>query len=179
VDAIVGSASGLPDACDRAPCPERRVRRSAVVISQEGRDLTSMMSNVFTPKGFLTYGGAILLLLGIVGFLGVFSQSAFPSFWLDNGENVAHTGLGIIALAIVFVPGLNSMFEPYYRWIVILLGIVALFFAVYGFVVAGDSSGANTFGLANLESPADDILHLVVGAWALYAAWRPAPMMAR
>ena len=128
-----------------------------------------MMANVFTPKGFLTYGGVILLLLGIIGFAGIFSESAYPSFWLDSGENVAHTGLGIIALAIVFVPGLNSMFEPYYRWIVILLGIVALFFAVYGFVVSGNAE-PNTFGLANLENPSDNILHLVVGAWALYAA---------
>src|SRR5215470_1125966 len=137
-----------------------------------------MLGNVLTPKGFLTYGGAVLLLLGIVGYLGIFTQSSFPAFWLDNGEHVAHTFLGIVALAIVFVPGLNSMFAPYYRWIVILLGIVALFFAVYGFYVGGDTSGANTFGLANLESPADDILHLVVAAWALYAAWRPQPSMA-
>jgi len=76
----------------------------------------------------------------------------------------------------VFVPGLNSMFAPYYRWIVILLGIVALFFAVYGVIVAGDASGKNTFGLANLEFPADDLLNLVVGAWALYAAWKPGGM---
>jgi len=135
------------------------------------------MSNIFTPKGFLTYGGAILLLLGIVGFLNVFSQTAVPAFWLDTGENVAHTFLGIVALAIVFVPGLNTMFAPYYRWIVILLGIVALFFAVYGFYVGGNAS-PNTFNISNLESPADDILHLVVGAWALYAAWRPQPAMA-
>jgi hypothetical protein len=136
-----------------------------------------MMGNVFTPKGFLTWGGAILLLLGIVGYLGIFSQSSFPSFYLDSGENIAHTFLGIVALAIVFVPGLNSMFAPYYRWIVILLGIVALFFAVYGFYVGGNAA-PNTFGVANLESPLDDILHLVVGAWALYAAWRPQPSMA-
>jgi len=135
------------------------------------------MSNIFTPKGFLTYGGAILLLLGIVGFLNVFTQTAVPAFWLDTGENVAHTFLGIVALAIVFVPGLNTMFAPYYRWIVILLGIVALFFAVYGFYVGGNAS-PNTFNISNLESPADDILHLVVGAWALYAAWRPQPAMA-
>jgi hypothetical protein len=129
------------------------------------------MAGVFTPKGFLTYGGVILLLLGIIGFLGVFSKEAVPAFWLDTGENVAHTALGIIALAIVFVPGLNTAFAPYYRWIVILLGIVALFFAVYGFAVGGGAE-PNTFGLSNLESPSDDILHLVVGAWALYAAWR-------
>jgi len=42
-------------------------------------------------------------------------------------------------------------------------------------------TGANTFGVANLESPADDILHLVVGVWALAAAFRPMgmPMMAK
>lgn len=136
------------------------------------------MAGVFTPKGFLTYGGVILLLLGIIGFLGVFSKEAVPAFWLDTGENVAHTALGIIALAIVFVPGLNTAFAPYYRWIVILLGIVALFFAFYGFVVGGGAE-PNTFGISNLESPSDDILHLVVGVWALYAAWRaPASSMA-
>jgi hypothetical protein len=149
-----------------------------IVMSQEGRDLTSMMANVLTPKGFLTYGGAILLLLGILGFVALSSPTAYPSFYLDSGENVAHTALGIIALAIVFVPGLNTMFEPYYRWIVILLGIVALFFAVYGFVVSGNPA-PNTFGLANLENPFDNVLHLVVGVWALYAAWRPSPAMAR
>jgi len=137
-----------------------------------------MMASLFTPKGFLTYGGAVLLLLGLVGFVALNSEASSPAFWLDSGENIAHTALGIIALAIVFVPGLNTTFAPYYRWIVILLGIVALFFAAYGFLQAGQPV-PNTFGLANLENPADNILHLVVGAWALYAAWRPAPMMAR
>jgi len=137
-----------------------------------------MMASLFTPKGFLTYGGAVLLLLGLIGLFALNSATATPAFYLDNGENVAHIGLGLIALAIVFVPGLNSTFAPYYRWIVILLGIVALFFAVYGFYVGGNTA-PNTFGLSNLESPLDDILHLVVGAWALYAAWRPQPIMAR
>jgi hypothetical protein len=137
------------------------------------------MASLFTPKGFLTYGGAVLLLLGLIGFVALNSEASSPAFWLDSGENIAHTALGIIALAIVFVPGLNTTFAPYYRWIVILLGIVALFFAVYGFLQAGQPV-PNTFGLANLENPADNLLHLVVGAWALYAAWRPEPaMMAR
>src|SRR5258707_2177270 len=134
-----------------------------------------MMGNVCTPEAFLTYGGAILLLLGIVGYLNIFSDTS-SSFYLDSGENIAHTFLGIVALAIVFVPGLNSAFAPYYRWIVILLGIVALFFAVYGFYVGGNTA-PNTFGAANLERPLDDILHLVVGAWALYAAWKPSSAM--
>jgi hypothetical protein len=136
-----------------------------------------MMANIFTPKGFLTYGGAILLVLGILGFVALSSATAYPGFYLDNGENVAHTFLGIVALAIVFVPGLNTMFAPYYRWIVILLGIVALFFAAYGLLVSGNPA-PNTFGVANLENPFDNVLHLVVGLWALYAAWKPAPAMA-
>src|SRR5215475_4554349 len=125
------------------------------------------------PKQFLTIGGAILVLLGILGVLGVFNQSATPWFWLDAGENVAHLFLGVVALAAVFVPGLNSALAPYYKPIVILVGIIALFFGVYGFIVAG-AAAPNTFGLTNLESPSDNLLHLVVGAWALAAALRPA-----
>ncbi len=47
------------------------------------------------PKQFLTVGGAILLLLAIVGYLGVFSTEG-SFFWLDSGENVAH----LFAIAI-------------------------------------------------------------------------------
>jgi hypothetical protein len=119
---------------------------------------------------FLIVGGAVLLLLGVVGVLNIFTEEAYPAFWLDGGENVAHLVLGAVALAAVFVPGLNSALAPYYRPIVILVGLIALFFGVYGFVVAGDTSGANTFGLANLEF-ADNILHLVVAAWAFASAF--------
>lgn len=124
------------------------------------------------PRLFLIYGGAVLLLLGIVGYLGVFTEPNTPGFWLDSGENLAHTFLGIVALAAVFVPGLNTALKPYYRAIVALVGVIALFFAVYGLL---NASGAepNTFGVANLENPADNLLHLVVGIVALVAAWMP------
>lgn len=124
------------------------------------------------PKLFLTVGGAVLLLLGIVGYLNVFTESSTPWFWLDGGENLAHTALGVVALAAVFVPGLNTALAPYYRWIVILVGLIALFFAVYGFLQAG-AAEPNTFGVANLENPSDNLLHLVVGVVALAAAWAP------
>jgi ABC-type uncharacterized transport system permease subunit len=116
------------------------------------------------PKQFLLVGGIVLLALGLVGFAGLFSQmNSF--FYLDNGENVAHTGLGIIAIAASYLLKDANL----QKWLVVAVGIIALFFTVYGFVVAANAS-PNTFGIANLESPADDILHLVVGVWALAAA---------
>ena len=132
------------------------------------------------PKLFLTVGGAVLLLLGIVGYLDVFTESGSPDFWLDSGENLAHTVLGAVALAAVFVPGLNTALAPYYRAIVGLVAVIALFFAVYGFLQpAGTGADPNTFGLSNLESPADNLLHLVVGIVALAAIWmKPSGEMA-
>ena len=124
------------------------------------------------PRLFLLYGGAVLLLLGIVGYLGIFNKESTPWFWLDPGENLAHTVLGAVALAAVLVPGLNDVLRPYYRWIVILVGVLALFFAVYGFIQAG-AAEPNTFGVSNLENPSDNILHLVVGIVALAAAFWP------
>lgn len=124
------------------------------------------------PRLFLIVGGAVLLLLGIVGYLSVFSESGSPNFWLDGGENLAHTFLGVVALAAVFVPGLNTALAPYYRAIVGLVGVIALFFAVYGFLQpAGSSADPNTFGVANLENPADNLLHLVVGIVAIAAVY--------
>jgi hypothetical protein len=124
------------------------------------------------PRLFLTVGGAVLLLLGIVGYLNVFTESGTPAFWLDNGENLAHTVLGAVALAAVFVPGLNTALAPYYRPIVGLVGVIALFFAVYGFLQpAGTAADPNTFGISNLENPSDNLLHLVVGIVAFAAIW--------
>jgi uncharacterized membrane protein HdeD (DUF308 family) len=121
-------------------------------------------------KTFLIVGGAVLLLLGIVGYAGIFTKESTSWFWLDNGENLAHTFLGIVALAAVYVPGLNSVLRPYYRGIVALVGVIALFFAAYGFLQAGGAD-PNTFGISNLENPSDNVLHLVVGIVALAAAW--------
>jgi hypothetical protein len=123
-------------------------------------------------------GGAVLLLLGIVGFLNIFTSSAF---YLTGGENIAHVALGLVALAAVYVPGLKDTLEPYYRWLVILVGVIALFFGVYGFIAGPGNPPTvlNTFGLANLEI-VDNLIHLVVAAWAFLAVyWSPQAAMER
>ena len=118
------------------------------------------------PKQFLQLGGVILVVLGVVGLLPVFTKANIPWFYLDAGENVAHIGLGVVAIAAAYLLTDAAM----QKWLVAVVGVVALFFGIYGFVVMGQPE-PNTFGLANLESPADNLLHLVVGAWALYAAF--------
>ena len=49
------------------------------------------------------------------------------------------------------------------KWLVVVVGLLALFFAAYNIF-------STSFLGANLESPADMILHLVVGVWALWAS---------
>jgi hypothetical protein len=134
---------------------------------------------LFTPRGFLMVGGAVLTVLGLLGFF-VLNNPALSFFWLDRSENIAHIVLGLVALAAVYVPGLKDTLAPYYKWIVVLVGVIALFFGVYGFLVpAGSQAVPNTFGLANLEL-GDNLLHLVVAAWAFLAAfWSPQGAMER
>lgn len=128
------------------------------------------MNMILSPKGFLQVGGVVLVLVGLLGFFGPIGPTAedsiFGSFWwFDNGENWAHTVLGIVALLAAFLlpAGLQ-------RPLVMLVGLLGLFFAVYNVFSA-------TFLGANLESPADLVLHLVVGLWALWASKKKGAMM--
>lgn len=120
------------------------------------------------PKQFLTIGGVVLVLVAILGFVGVIGptadQSIFGSnWWFDSAENWAHLILGAVALiAASLIPG--SIQKP----LVVILGVVGVIVGLY-------SLFSPTFGSANLENPADTILHLAVGGWALAAGLRKAP----
>lgn len=115
------------------------------------------------PKHFLTLGGAVLVVVGVLGYVGVIGptpeRSLFGNFWwFDNIENLAHTVLGAAGLAAAFVFPANLQ-----RLLAYALAALALVVGVYNLM-----GSVQLFG-ANLESPADLVLHLVVGAWALYA----------
>lgn len=116
------------------------------------------------PKQFLQVGGVVLLLLGIVGYLLPGGRIIGDVWYLTPGENLAHTVLGIAAIAAAFV--LPAMYQ---KWLVIVVGVLALYFSAAGFLVRAVPP-LNYYGLANLENPYDNLLHLVVGAWALWAA---------
>jgi hypothetical protein len=130
------------------------------------------MNALFTSTGFLRYGGAVLLLVGIVGYIGVLNNVAF--FTLDAGENIAHTVLGIVGIAVGF--GIKN--AGVHRLLTWVLLITAAVFTVWGLILPsggtlnnGTWSNPNFYGLANLENPADSVLHLVVAAWAAAALY--------
>jgi hypothetical protein len=116
------------------------------------------------PKQWLIVGGAALVLLGVLGYAGIIgptpADSIFgASWWFDNAENAAHLLLGIVGLIAAFVlPGM------YQKYLVFILGIVGVLFGLYSLVIGP------TFMSANLENPADTLLHLVVGAWGIWAS---------
>ena len=115
------------------------------------------------PKNFLIIGGIVLVVVGVAGFAGIIGPtpeaSIFGSlWWFDSAENWAHLVLGIAALIVAF--GLAPLQAP----ITLIVGLLGLAVGVWGFMTP-DLLGAN------LENPADNILHLVVGLWAILS-WR-------
>ncbi len=139
------------------------------------------MSRENLPTLFLKVGGAVLLLLGLIGLIGVFNNVSW--FNLDAGENIAHIVLGVVGLGFgFFVKDANIN-----KWLVVILGVTGLVIGLGGFFLSGSTfaNGAfakpNFFGVANLENPADNLLHLAVGIVAFLAVFmdKPVPAAAR
>lgn len=116
------------------------------------------------PKQFLQIAGVVLVLLGVLGFVGVIGPTPDKSvlgdaWWFDNGENWAHLVLGVVALGAGFL-----LAENFQKLLVRVLGIVAVLVGLYSLVIGPSFLGSN------LENPLDTILHLAVGAWAILAS---------
>jgi hypothetical protein len=131
------------------------------------------LGGFFTSTSFLRYGGIVLLALGVIGLLGLPGQSFFA---LTTGENVAHLGLGVVGLAAGYaIPNVAL-----HRLLTVVVFATALVFGLWGFVLmAGGAftppatfATPNFYGLANLENPADNLLHLFVAAWSGFTLWR-------
>ena len=73
------------------------------------------------PKRFLIWGGWVLLLVGILGFLlPLIISSSYFTF--NSVENWAHILLGIIALTIGY--GIKEF--SILKWVTIIFGIIGL-----------------------------------------------------
>jgi len=127
------------------------------------------MYNPLSTKGFLQVGGVVLIIVGLFSYVlpgGVLLPPSVLGGWqFDGGEGIAHIFLGVVAIAAAYVlPA--SLHKP----LVVVVGIVGLLFGLLGGIAINTGGNANFYGLANLESPLDNVLHLFVAAWALYAS---------
>lgn len=115
-------------------------------------------------KQFLLWGGIILVVVGILGFFLIgptAERSLFGEPWVFTpGENWAHLIIGIVALIVAYSKSGEAQ-----RWLTWIAGIIALLVGIWGFVSATALGGV-------LQNPADNILHLVIGIWAVWAAYK-------
>lgn len=117
------------------------------------------------PRQFLMIAGIILLVLAALGFLLPNGMILGNTWYLTVGENLAHLVVGVLAIVSAFWTN-----EKIQKSLTQAVAIITLFFAVYGFLVA-NSPSPNTFGVANLENPYDNLLHLIVAVWAGYVGF--------
>jgi preprotein translocase subunit Sss1 len=104
--------------------------------------------------------GVVVILVGVVGLIiGDPEDGLLGLFNVDIAEDIVHLTTGGL-LAYVGFAGTNSSV----KYVVTALGVVYLLVGVIGFIVPG------LFGLLPHEySLADNILHLALGALALFA----------
>ena len=127
---------------------------------------------MMNPKSFLKIGGVVLVIVALAGLVGIIGptpeSSIFGARWyFDNGENWAHLIGGVAALLVVYA--MPAFQGP----VTLLVGVIALLAGVWGFFLPEQMP--NFYG-ANLENPLDNILHLVIGVWAVLS-WRGAKKM--
>lgn len=108
------------------------------------------------PKQFLMWGGVVLLVLGVIGFIA--PNLLGKTLYFDSGENWVHTVLGIVAIVASYALGASAQ-----RSLTGIVAIVTLFFGVWGFVVYSRTA-PNFYGYTNLEF-LDNIVHLAVAVW--------------
>ncbi len=131
------------------------------------------MYNPLTSKGFLQVGGVVLIVVGLLSFILPGGALLGETWWFDATEGYVHILLGVVALAAAYVLPANLQ-KP----LVIVVGVVALLVGIYGFFLPAGTMQRYNLGPANLENPLDNILHLFVAVWALYAAFMGKPEMA-
>lgn len=113
-----------------------------------------------TPRQFLYIGGVVLLALGIFGFIFPNPVDDTSVLHFDVWENFIHTILGVVAIGAAYFLARTARW-----WLTLLVGLGGIGTAILGFALSGREFP--NIGGANLENPIDNVLHLVVGLWAL------------
>lgn len=102
-------------------------------------------------RRFAALTGLVFLLLGLYGFI---DPHGFGLFHLNTTHNVIHLVVGVLGLAAASGAGYAYRYSQ-------VVGVLYMLLAVLGVFVK------NLFGLMHVGI-ADNVLHFVVGAIALY-----------
>lgn len=118
-----------------------------------------------TTKRYFTLLGSSIALIGWLGVLGVLT----PFYAINRNEHWGHLLLGLLALAVVFAPGLNHLFAPYHKPALITVGVGATMLGLFGFLASlAGMPAPHLYGLVSLSNWIDNALHLTVGVSALW-----------
>ena len=103
---------------------------------------------------FLKLAGLLLLAWGIASWFLPFEEG--DAFYTDTGYNVFFLCIGLL------VTWIGTTWNPELRRIwTVYVGVLFFVLAVAGWIVAGRD--APNLWVMNLENPADNVIHLVVG----------------
>lgn len=113
---------------------------------------------VYIEKTYAVVLGAVLTLIGILGFIPGLTPGGnlLGIFAVDGLHNVIHLLSGIVGLAA----GLSSA-ARYARWYALAFGVVYALVTIIGFI-----QGTTVLGLIRVNG-ADNVLHLLITASAL------------
>ncbi len=104
--------------------------------------------------------GVVVFLVGVVGLIMGDPEGGLLGFNIDVTEDIVHLATGGLLAYVGFAGG-----EAQAKSIVMVIGIVYLLVGILGFILP------ELFGLLPTElAVQDNILHLVLGALALWAA---------
>lgn len=109
--------------------------------------------------------GVALLAVGLLGVI-LNEQSLFGLLHFEMVHNVVHLLTGAIGAWVGF-KGSDKAAKMFAQ----VFGVVYTLLAIAGF--AGVMSIGEMLGTMHLMDPAYNVIHLIVGAWGLYAGFKP------
>lgn len=123
------------------------------------------MKNLITPRNALRLTSLGVFIVGLFSF--IFPNGVLPIlggvWWFDVFEGYFHFTVSASTLIASLI-----LSDRQARWFLLIIGIGAVIVGLYGFLLSGGPVGTfNTFGVANLENPADNLFHFVGGILAL------------
>src|SRR3990167_10915454 len=103
--------------------------------------------------------GWVFVVIGVLGFFGnpLIGSTGSALFWADTNGNLVHLITGAILLWVAYKS--ESRSDKALK----IIGVVYIIFAILGFWM----SGSSLLGIMSVN-PADNWLHLILGAYMLW-----------